>query len=327
MKAFLFGSIATILGIVGWPFAKKVLIKKWPTLFAGLGLMLAVPHLAAQSCPNQPAGMTLVSHRSFTGPTPDWNDTARISFVVDPSAPDGDGFVGRQTYTTTNRVGSATMASFHSPNFQRNGIKVLYTCYRVRLDSTFTFSYPGGFFGTKQYWFQVGPSSGENKVFTNFYAPNPGNGDGLTAPVCLGLVLQGVPSEPSHGTWCAKPAGLVTRGRWYQVEMLGKVNSTSSAADGSITMWVDGAVVANRTNVRFTQVKGMTDLSHGAPHTWTKTTDPAEWYATKWDNTLGGGTAYCTAKNTAGAYIHFDAYCFSPKLQGIDMDAQSVWVK
>jgi hypothetical protein len=286
------------------------------------------------SCTNLPAGLTLKSTRHFNVPVPDWNDVSRFNLVQDATAPDGDGWVGQETYTTSNRVGNATMASYLIPNFTGKGYKTLYSCFWTKLDPAFTFTYPGGFFGTKQYWFLVGPNSGENKIFTNFYSPNPGNGNGLTSPVYFGLVLQGVPNKTSYGLRVNKAVGTVQRGVWYKVELLAQMNSVSSANDGWIKMWVNGALDAQVSNVRWTQVNGMVDSSHvvivnGVKKylPWTKATDVAEWYGTKWNNTLGGGSAYCTAKNSSGVYIHNDSYCFAPKTEWIWFDNQVIYVK
>jgi hypothetical protein len=86
---------------------------------------------------------------------------------------------------------------------------------------------------------------------------------------------------------------------------------------------VNGALVASRSNVRFTQVNGLPDLSHGAAYTWTKTTDPAEWFGTKWNNTLGGGSAFCTSTKPPAST---NPECYAPKTQYIRFDAQRVLV-
>ena len=76
------------------------------------------------ACPNEPAGWTLASDRSFVPlatPKPavngkeldaGWVSSGAFSLVQDATAPDGDGWVGQERYTIANRVGNGTMGSW-----------------------------------------------------------------------------------------------------------------------------------------------------------------------------------------------------------------------
>jgi hypothetical protein len=98
-------------------------------------------------------------------PDANWSSSGGgFSLVQDPSAPGADGYVGQQFYSDVGRrVGSATMSSVLQPHFAGKGYKGLYTCFWTKLDPAFTFQYPGGFFGTKQFWFLVGPKVEKTK--------------------------------------------------------------------------------------------------------------------------------------------------------------------
>jgi len=74
------------------------------------------------------------------------------------------------------------------------------------------------------------------------------------------LTLQGSQLEVTN--WANGPSNLpsdytytpafITKGQWHRLDIQLKVNSTFAAQDGILRIWLDGAIVYDRTNMRWT---------------------------------------------------------------------------
>jgi len=285
---------------------------------------IVVPPVAT-SCPNQPTGWTLIDTRNYKAPdSPVWSNVSSFSLVADPTAPDGDGSVGRMFYSKTGRrVGSATMSTYYTPTLKGQGYKGLYACFWQKVDNNFQLG-GGGAQGTKQFWFLVG-SSAENRVLTGVDGKSSSGYTWGIYPARITLALQGLGNVVST----AWNGGAISRGVWNRVELLGQLESSKGATDGYIKLFINGKQVTQYTNLQFT-----------------KSGETLEWFGFKWNNTIGGGLAPCTTPTwaptppatsvTLGAYTYTanngvlptqaaHPECFYPVDASIYMDAQQVW--
>ena len=239
------------------------------------------PPIDVASCPNEPATWAVVNRRNFV-PLPvqkpltygiqkdaGWGSAGAFAMLADPTAPDGDGYVGQEFYAVNRPAGSATMDSWMLTRMVGHGYGKLYVCYRMWVDPRFSGNQSGT---NKQVWLRTNgnPSHHGNRIFTNVYGVGTGK---LTAKVDE----QGIAS-PSYPTrW----GGLaIQRGTWQTWEVL---------ADGpghTLTLWLDGAVSGRTSQIDF----------------WFPG-ETREWADVEINNTYGGSGA----PNPVAAVVKIDA--------------------
>jgi hypothetical protein len=273
---------------------------------------------SASACPNEPSGWTLLSARSFLPILPPkavhggmekdvgWVSTGGFSIVPDPSAPDGDGWVGQETYTVATRVGSGTMASTLLAPFAGKGYKAIYTCYMLKVDPNYIGEASGV---NKQFWFQVGTTAG-NKIVTVMHIPGHPYTNRL--PMWQALRYQGLANVPSSSAIFNLKLP-VARGSWHRFEVRAQLESSKGAADGWITTYSDGKLATTTSGLRFT-LPG----------------EPLSFAGAKWNNTYGGGSAFCSTANPLTGKKPTQAAhpeCFVPHTQYVWIDAQRVLVQ
>lgn len=140
----------------------------------------------------------------------------------------------------------------------------VYFRYAIRLGPTWTTEGGGGgklpgFGGT----YGVGgwggrPADGSNGWSARglFWPPDEGGADGDTR---VGFYCYHADMAGQYGDnwyWAGSALGeqgVMTRGRWYQVELYVR-NNTPGANDGILRAWVDGVRVFEKTDVRFRDV-------------------------------------------------------------------------
>jgi hypothetical protein len=270
------------------------------------------PGPVGQACANEPAGWKLIDDRNFAAPDSNWNSYGGgFSIVKDPTAPDGDGSVGQAFYSAIGRrVGSGTYSSLLLPDpaLRGKGYTGVYTCYWFKVDPTYTGEASGV---NKQFWFQVGTTA-ENRVFAELAIPTPAGqtwSPTATFPAYASFRVQGLGNVVSSAAQLNKNYPM-SRGVWHQIEFKGQLESSKGATDGYLTMWMDGQLMKTYSGLQFTH-----------------TGEPLEWYGVKWNNTYGGGSAFCTSIDpTTGALPTQSAHpeCFVPHDQYIWMDHQRV---
>lgn len=203
------------------------------------------PPPAGARCPNEPTTWTLAEQRGFVplaaprtlpaGRELDqgWGSSGSFQMVADPTAPDGDGWVGREFYATGRKAGSATMESWRlGPALRASG--GVYVCYAMQVDPVFSGNQSST---NKQVWILIGPSAGhhENRVFTNLYGAG-------TGPISAALSVQGLPAIVATHWGTTNRAVQRGRWQWWEVEL---------TAAGTARLWLDGALLVNRTGVQW----------------------------------------------------------------------------
>jgi uncharacterized protein YjdB len=99
---------------------------------------------------------------------------------------------------------------------------------------------------------KAGSESGQRKLL--YWQPDPGS-----PPIwsVLGLygysmfVSAGYPDAAGVGTFQKTQITTLQPGRWYHIEYQVTLNSSFSASDGVIRLWVDGALLFEKTNMRW----------------------------------------------------------------------------
>lgn len=232
------------------------------------------PPPVGASCPNEPKTWTLASTRSFVPlPTPraqpngteldaGWVSTGAFSLIRDPSAPDGDGYVGQEMFNAgSGKNGTGTMNSWIVPaqQWQGRGYRKVYVCHWIWMDPNWFGSMGGP--TLKQVWIHTGGSAQhhENRLFSNIYGAGTGT---LTAT----MSIQGTPSHISLNQQpnLNKAAGVIPRGRWVQWEF--QVDMA-----GTMDWWLNG-----------------TQVGHVGGIQWTYPGEKQEFWSGSLQNTYGG---------------------------------------
>lgn len=282
---------------------------------ARIDTVFAPPPPLAGACPNEPKGWTLLSARPFvplatpvtypngTMKDPGWVTTGAFALVQDPTAPDGDGYIGRATYAQGRIAGSGTFSSWYVNSLRGKGYRSLYTCYAQRVPT----DYVGEWSSVNKWgWVQMGTGS-ENRVFSEVSIPTPAGATWTPTSTFTAYASFRVQALDNVGSSTAqRNMGMpMSRGVWHWIEMRVDLESAKGAADGSVAMWMDGKPTRTLSGLRFTHPGEALELS-----------------GTKLNNIWGGGNGQVCPTATPATHPE----CFVPHTQSIDVDAQRVLV-
>ena len=208
----------------------------------------------------EPAGMTVVTERSFSSLNEDgWTNTGGSDYSIqsDAAAPKSPSSVGQILFPAGFGAGNAPAVLekvFGGTN------KTIYVSFWLKLSSNWVGQQAGV---NKIFHFWIG---GSNHLFLN--AAGTGNGS-LTAEVWLqGIVAGGnfdagktADFAPNLGA-----SGQLVRGQWAHWEMVFTGNS-SGASDGSVEWWLDGVKVGSYSGIQFVSGAGTWQSMEWSP-TW-----------------------------------------------------------
>lgn len=224
------------------------------TLSCSAGKMPTVPSIdPPDPYPNQGAGMTKISERTFDAVLEDgWQDAfslpATASRVVERLAsPKSSGGYVTVTYRTGFQAGTEPI----------NNYKVI--------DASVGTLYVSFWLKFSPLW-EGHPNSGVNKILHIFIAGTnrvflDANGRGTTAALQPRVALQQIASDGGFRNLLPNlvPTITLSRGIWYRWEFLLKAN-TEGLANGSATWWIDGVKVGEYNNIGFVRADQV--------HTW-----------------------------------------------------------
>jgi len=221
------------------------------------------------SCPNEPAGYTVINDnalkdipawpaKSSTG----WIDDERnaktaISIVNDPTAPASPNvaaglFPGGMT-------GGGAPFYVYRPFAATEQFKNLYICGFVKHDAAFDNT--NGNAGTKFMW-----PAGDQVQGALTYMNHDGSGMDFT------VNQQGAVDRMLFGNLNRAAAQMYSkRGQWVRYEVLLKANSSNSAANGELHVWMNGTKTHQYTDVNWQMASART------------------WLSLAWNPTYGGG--------------------------------------
>jgi hypothetical protein len=186
--------------------------------------------------PNEPAGFTAVTERSFSlASEVGWSTTGPLAIVPDLSAPKSPSLVGQMTYPA-GFTGGTEPAFTAIDGANSHGYTQFYVSFWVKLSSNWQ-----------------GHSSEVNKIGFVWLHGNPcvyyvptGSGSAPLAPM---LWLQNTPNDQRLPPNLV-PSADFTRGVWHRWEVLLIVN-TGDLANGEAHWWIDGVKVGEYKNIAY----------------------------------------------------------------------------
>ena len=198
---------------------------------------VTVAALAPSSWENEPAGLTVMTDRSWnTLSFPGWGmedpGVAQMSIIVDPTAP----------------LSASNVYQFLYPQGMAAGAAGGLQWYYMTRNELFI----GMYFKYSSNWQQSGSNltklfyvyqrSGENRQATFMIMNGPTGGP---------YDLQ-ISNEPDGGAWWKQNVSnvAIVPGRWHRLELYMKKASASGVADGVVRWWVDGVLAANYPNAK-----------------------------------------------------------------------------
>lgn len=196
--------------------------------------LITVTGTVATGGGSQQTGLTTLLDESLASAA--WTRMGTAALRSEPTAPQG-GSVIRVTYPAGFAGGSAPGA-FYPPGFQFKARTAVYETW-MRVSDNFQ-GHPTAI--NKLIHFYI---CGSNRLFLQGY------GDGLSAT----LSYQGIAQPYQNGSTAGhltpnRGSAQFKRGQWHHVQIELEAN-TPGKADGSVTMWFDGAEVTRYTGITF----------------------------------------------------------------------------
>ena len=189
--------------------------------------------------PNMPAGCTVVTDTSFDSLTADgWASSGTVGLAVDPTAPMSPDSVVDFVYPEGFGGGGAPGSVFY--------------LFLEPTASTLREVYVGLMWKPSDPW--DSHAIGANGIFLV-------HRDDAGAAVFHGLIMQGADGGP-YSLHCDVEGDVlapnvddvaVTLGEWHRLELLHRMSTTGTSADGLVEWWMDGVSIGRYTNVSFTQ--------------------------------------------------------------------------
>lgn len=225
------------------------------TVLLAAGLMAGTPSpAAAQACPNEPTGGTLLTDWGFNSQSwPSGWGGGPPQIVSDPSAPQSPSSVARQTFST-GMGGGVSPSNYYYTSIPYP-TRELYTCYWWKASNPWQGHVSGTnkihfFMGGGSTWNQVvdmhGPVNGPYKYYLYF----PING----VSVSNGHISSSYGDDPGSRVLVPNVTNPdATLGQWHRIEHYAKLSSSATSRDGILMWWVDGQLVGNFTNVNYPQ--------------------------------------------------------------------------
>jgi hypothetical protein len=178
----------------------------------------------AKPYPNQPQGQGWAASRDYlVRDEAGWQDTSVMSIVPDSSSNHG-GSIGRRLYPQGATGGAGVAGRLSIPGAHGR----IYIHFRVRLSEDWR-NHSSGINKFVYLWSASAP-----KMILTAYGTSP-------VPAFL---LRHAPGNTSYVG--PDPAnthperGVMTRGRWYEIELLVQSSSAPGIADGTAAWWMDG---------------------------------------------------------------------------------------
>jgi hypothetical protein len=238
---------------------------------------------------NEPAGMTTVTERFFTGLDElGWQDrdtdlgAGRLAFVDDQPDFTRSDSAARARYNTSTDGGNA-------PVLMERGFTGKGTLY-LDFDWKVSSNYFGHSSGVNKIWFITAGSSASAPIVVS------ATGDS-TGPLILQVRLQACP--PNIGGNNASGAQSISirnvvRDSVYRVEIVAIMN-TYDSANGTLQVWVNGTQHVNRTNMAYKGTDGSSEVGLNA-----------KFNTVKFNNTWGGtGGTYPAAYSPAYMWVSY----------------------
>lgn len=223
-----------------------------------------VPMDAGATGTNEPAGLTLQSDRPFDRTVPSYGPSENgwwdngIEITTDATAPKSPGSVGRISFPAGFGGGSSPASAEH----HGLDLTTLYVKTWVKLSSGWQ-SHASGVNKILHLWI-----NGANKLVitgAGYVADGP-----ITARISLqGIVAGGNTEAGASGTY--ESTAELKRGQWHQLEVIAVAN-TAGRTDGSVKLFVDGALAASCSGIQFVGADGTWDMVQWSP-TWGGTGD------------------------------------------------------
>jgi hypothetical protein len=182
-----------------------------------------------------------------------------FTIQTDPSAPSGDGKVAQMLYPAGMKSGTgpAKATLYFPPNTREAYIAVW-----MKLSPNWV-----GNQASINKMFFIGMSGGNNQFIFEAY----GSGSSRLQPM---LALQGVLDNNRRSQLHPPNLGNhseIVRGQWQKIEILLRCNSSPSAADGTMDLWVDGVAITSVRNVSFTKKSDPTRRCNVHQFNWNPT--------------------------------------------------------